>query len=132
MTWKCFIGKIYHVNILPTDISSNRSEYLLISDGIIVKSEITNVWVIYSSTYCSLLTKVIFKCVLTKPFCQNIFDMIEWTVIFRPSNIWQEINIILWAFLEKLPGRCSIDTNLLQNILGRHFAANQINHRWLK
>ena len=69
-TWECFIGKIYHANILPTDISSNRSKNLLISDGIIIKSKITNAWVIFSSTNCSLLTKVIFKWVLTKPFCQ--------------------------------------------------------------
>ena len=74
-TRECFIGKIYHANILPTDISRNWSKNLLISDGIIVKSEITNTWVILSSTNCSLLTKVIFKWVLTKPFRQNIFDM---------------------------------------------------------
>ena len=74
-TWECFIGKIYHANILPTDISSNLSKDLLISDGIIIKSKITNAWVIFSSTNCSLLTKVIFNWVLTKPFCQNIFDI---------------------------------------------------------
>ena len=75
VTCECFIGKIYHAIILPTDISSNRSKNLLISDGIIIKSEIMNAWVIFSSTNCSLLPKVIFKCVLTEPFCQNIFDM---------------------------------------------------------
>ena len=37
--------------------------------------------------------------------------MVEWTIIFRPSNVCQEINILLRAFLEKLPGRCSIDFN---------------------
>ena len=37
--------------------------------------------------------------------------MIEWTVIFRPSNVCQKINMLLRAFLEKLPGRCSIDVN---------------------
>ena len=41
-TWECFIGKIYHANILPTEISSNRSKNLLISEGIIIKSKITN------------------------------------------------------------------------------------------
>ena len=71
-TWECFVGKIYHANTLPKDISSNRSKNLLISNGIIVKSEITNAWVIFSSTNCSLLTKVILKWVLT---CQNTFDL---------------------------------------------------------
>ena len=37
--------------------------------------------------------------------------MIKWTVIFRPSNVCQEISILLRAFLEKLPGCCSIDIN---------------------
>ena len=37
--------------------------------------------------------------------------MIEWTVIFRPSNVCQKINMLLRAFLEKLPGSCSIDVN---------------------
>ena len=37
--------------------------------------------------------------------------MIEWTVIFRPSNVCEEINMFLRAFLEKLPGRCQIDVN---------------------
>ena len=70
-TQECFIGKTCHADILPTDISSNWSKNLLISDGIIIKSEITNTWVILSSTNCSLLTKLIFKWVLTKPFCQK-------------------------------------------------------------
>ena len=67
--------RVYHANILPTDISSHRSKNFLISNGIIIKSKITNAWVIFSSINCSLLTKVIFKWVLTKPFCQNISDM---------------------------------------------------------
>ena len=37
--------------------------------------------------------------------------MIEWTVILRPSNVCQQINILLRAFLEKLPGCCAIDIN---------------------
>ena len=37
--------------------------------------------------------------------------MIEWIVIFRPSNVCEEINMFLRAFLEKLPGRCQIDVN---------------------
>ena len=74
VTWKCFIGKIYLANILTSDISSNRLKNLVISDVIIVKSEIANALVIFSSTYCSQLTKAIFKWSLAKPFCQNIFD----------------------------------------------------------
>ena len=55
-----------------------------------------------------------------KFFYQNIFGMvfqkkflsiIEWTVIFRPSNVCQERNILLEAFLDKLPGRCLITPN---------------------
>ena len=38
-------------------------------------------------------------------------SMIEWTVIFRTSNVCQKINMLLRAFLEKLPGSCSIDVN---------------------
>ena len=86
-TWECFIGKIYHANILPTDISSNRSKNLLISDGIIIKSKITNAWVIFSSTNCSLLTKVIFKWILTKTFLS--------------THIWhdvaEETSQLLWS-----------------------------------
>ena len=40
-TWKCFSGKIYYVNVLPEDISSNSQKNLLIWDGV-VKSEVTN------------------------------------------------------------------------------------------
>ena len=39
-TWKCFIGKIYHTNILHTYISSHRSRNLVTSDGIIIKLKI--------------------------------------------------------------------------------------------
>ena len=86
-TWESFIGKIYNANILPTDISSNRSKNLLISDGIIIKSKYTNAWVIFSSTNFSLLTKVIFKWVLTKPFCNHIWhDVAEETSQLLLSN----------------------------------------------
>ena len=58
-TWECFTGKIWHANILPTDIPSNRLKNLLISDGIIVKSKITNAWVIFSSTNCFLFNMIV-------------------------------------------------------------------------
>ena len=53
-------------------------------------------------------------------------SMIEWTVIFRPSNVCQEINILLQSFLEKLPGRCSIDVNQSSKYFKKTFSS-QIN-----
>ena len=55
------------------------------------------------------------KTILSKHFWHDVAEetasMIEWTVIFRPSNVCEEINMFLRAFLEKLPGRCQIDVN---------------------
>ena len=73
VTQECFIGKIYHVNILPTN--GQEIFWFLMELSLNPKSR-TLAWVIFSSTKCSLLTTVIFKWVLTKPFCQNIFDML--------------------------------------------------------
>ena len=122
-TWEYFIGKIY-----PMTISCRHFQQSIEKSSdfwwIIIKSKNPNAWVIFSSTNFSLLAKDIW--VLTKGLDKNFLSkhiwhdvaeetafMIEWTVIFRPSNVWQ-------------------DVNHLQNILRRHFAANQTDHHWLK
>ena len=111
-TWECFIVKIYHADILPTDISSNWPKNLLISDGIIVKSEITNTRVIFSSNNCSLLTKVIFKWVLTKPFRQNIFD----TMVQKKLNSFYDRMHCNFQTLKRLPRDRYITTSISSGI----------------
>ena len=104
---------------IPLNITSYWSKKLPISNRVVIISEIRYCRIIFSPSNRTLTTKVIsngsWENLSVNTYLTSCWrrkwtaSIITWTENFKPSYVWCEIKILFFAFLEKLPSRCSVE-----------------------